>query len=568
MSRIIAYFLFSAGMLVFVFFNTGYSQNITSLYFTSEEEIEEALNQEEITYTEYQILIELVRDKVNLNSDEVDRLLDVPGVTRDEVFKIYEIRNEFGFFKDIEDFIEKYPYDYEQIVLFVIVETPRERELEGRLKYYTSNKFEYDYWTGNYVNGNFSREHVEVGFRIIQKGFNPLKWSSRYIEWELDKGKLILGSYYYGWAQGVLTGRFPYITSAIRDNISSGESFLYPIGNEFNGLKWEYDFGLLKPGLMLSYKKFDNISTGVASGNLTLNVMDNMDVGICLMGSNVKNSDVEGDNGSFVKSGGSIFLDGKIGSFSYNTESAILDDGEYGTVLNVYQRKDKISNKFSFWNYGYNFNNPYSSGISNSGYIVMELDSTEIDFHNRQAGETGCSFSSKIPVIKILDFKWQYEYWVFKPEDEPSSDFALTFYLKPSNKFKTNFNFDYLRKHITGELYQFESYRTTTTWEIKEKYRWYLYSNYRRRFYPEYKEYTWLTTKLRWDLTSHIILEPSIKCYDGDLAESEDTYLEFALKHSIVFGFFDLYFDYKYKHHLYDEENDLYIKAGAEYRWK
>ncbi|MBN1756132.1 helix-hairpin-helix domain-containing protein [bacterium] len=552
----------------------SHAQNISSLYFTSEEEIIDALNSGEISYSQYVELMELIQEKVDLNGENLEWLLEIPGVTREEIRAIYKFRDEKGYYKSIEDFQKRYPYDYERILGFIKV-IPYEKSLRGRAqiegkhKYYTYQKFDLDYSAKNYLYNDFELRSMSVNLDLIQEGFGNMICKRRNFRWKIKDGSLILGNYKSEWAQGVLIGGYLYVSKSLKQ-APPGDYFLYPYDLWLNGLSWNQKFGSWEPEVILSYNKFDIFSTALGAGRLSYHFDPRNLVGFAIMSSYLNNRLLSDDYNRFRQSGLSLYSEGSYSSLRYSIEYAILEDREQGKTVSLEYKKDRIFSGLTFWDYSNQFLNIYGRGPSNPDYYTDSLDSTGFDFNNPSAGEMGTAFNASYSLNKMFDLKWGYEYWVFKPENAPNADVEATVVYRTPFRLKTTLSYFHEKKHITGDFFQREYYRAIFDWAFRENINLYWYNNYKKENDPEFQEglTTYLKARIRISNLEKFEINPRVKYYDPDFQNAQDGYLEYQVEHKIKFKLVDFSFRYALKDYIGSKSNEYQMTLTGQFQWK
>ncbi|MGB9561278.1 MAG: hypothetical protein ACPL6C_00550, partial [bacterium] len=238
-------------VIIFLITSTILAQVETQpIYFTSDEDIWASYYRGELTYEQTIELVDMYETKVEINSDDLSRLLLIPGFDNEDLNYLENLRAIKGGWKSLNAFEKDYNRDFELILPFIRVTPLLPRPISGEFYFYNYSKFknlgegivtidtvdEYgqyytiiDTITTYYPPRNSfslkltSKKYGNFNSYFEQSGNNSIICKRRSYNISIWKGFFVLGNFNYSFGEGVLVGRYPTIPSSMRNHIELKE---------------------------------------------------------------------------------------------------------------------------------------------------------------------------------------------------------------------------------------------------------------------------------------------------------------------------------------------------------
>ncbi|MCK5833938.1 hypothetical protein KAH81_09765 [bacterium] len=370
-------------------------------YLTSEDDILEALSREEISYTQYYELLELMRDKVNLVCSDLTPLLVVPGVDERWVKAIEEARGNAGYYANRDVFIRWFPFDFERIEAFIYFEEEEKRSVHGNAKIYTHGKLiENDIPTTNGTI-DIGTEIIKAECRFIDE--ESFSFRRRTLDVKYKNSALTLGSFSKGFGNGLILGKAFHVPGARRDN-TNWSSLSTPVDNLFNGLRYEGLFGNIETGFVLSRVVYNSVIVDALGSKLCLSPTKLHKIGAIYSFGRVQNTLETAP--VFTQGCASVFGNSVFDVTSLDYEIGFSESGNIGADISVVTKFENVRSLVAAWKYSDEFYPLHGNGESDYRKTNIELGESDVIMDSKQAGEEGAKLklTAKIENKISLDF--------------------------------------------------------------------------------------------------------------------------------------------------------------------
>lgn len=534
-------------------FSPSKAQVISSEIYETEEDLEEGLLIGELTLDEYLELLDLIRSPVNLNAEELSKLLFVPDLSIAEIDSFSTPTNHTL----IQDKTNP----------FTRSDLEKEKRWNGEFIWQMKEKFQEDEHLQNYFRFQIKNQHrFSLNWEGEQNGGNNFLFRRRSLEIShlLYLNKVILGTFEKKMGLGLNLGYHPYFSYTIDSAFNFKDSFLYPLKGRYNGIYLESQFNFLKAGFLFSKNKFATIENDLYA--LDLNY-DRKSFKTGLVFSEGKFNDTKTKE-KYMDDCLSFYFDLRKRKLKLSSEYATLLNGEKGWATNFWFKEKLFWLDVSGWWYSKDFIHPYGSGISNPDYETVYL-LEDLSYRDRQRGERGAFFKSKYQLTSKSFLDFAYTQWRKNEEED--------------EKIKTKFGGGYIfSKKVSSQLHILVSddveekgtdyfvYSWDTKFYFEKKSHFRLRTNYRvKKLTFGQKRYGDVQLKFQTKRFSPFDLTFWLKYSDPDFSASEDVYWDFYFQEKIEFlKNYSLSFGYWAK--FYQDENRLDtkgFKARLEIEW-
>ncbi len=427
--------------LILSFTKVGFSQTVFETYLESEEEISQAYYGGELTHEQYQDLLDLYFNQVDLGDQDLSRLEIIPGATKSDLERIREIFEEENNPERIVRTLRE-DLDLRQYLPFMNVESPSKRGMNLRAYWQTN----VDLAEGTTQSGGDRsyfqlrmklKPHYEILFQGERRYFGRMDVSKRYIKVQ-NRGlirELILGNFTAEYGNGLNLGRYDYWRYNTDSYQEEEGDFLIPNSTWYNGIKASLFNGRLRPDIIYSYYEGDSLKRNLVGANLS------WEAGRLSPGVAYSLDLTEDEDGNELENE-CISLHARLrgGKREVKGEVALLN-WDYGAVnLQFLLRERNYSTEFTFWGYSNNFVNFHTSSRANPDYFTVYFDEVDYDFRSPQAGEIGFSSSNRFKITDRLQGKANFSGWGNQVRNTNNHDLQLGFIAHLSEPFSLRFD--------------------------------------------------------------------------------------------------------------------------------
>jgi len=236
---------------------------------------------------------------------------------------------------------------------------------------------------------------LDLSFELRNQ--KQLLFRSRSLRYKYSGGEVIAGSYNLRLGQGVTQGLASYHTQLHEDN-DFGSSLRLPIKNRHNGILIRQRFGSIRTGLLLSdIEGADFYRTAIGS---FLEI------------------------GQSKRSAGVVFLRQQLGRngdakrhreyfapyFRFSAKTLTLSgESSFGlgsSAAHVYQaeiERRRVRQDFTFFSYARGYQNLQSGGYAYSDYEELSIDDIDFSYRDKRAGRVGLATSSTLEIVNDID---------------------------------------------------------------------------------------------------------------------------------------------------------------------
>jgi hypothetical protein len=532
------------------------AQSVSNELYETEEDLKEGLENGDLTYDEYLELLDLIRSRVDIDSDDTTRLLFIPDVTSIKMVQRLEVEP-----RTLSPLNKSVP--------FIKLAPKRRPGLKGELVWQTYQKIEEKEKAENFFILKINeKRRFSFDLKAEQdelKRFETQKRSLRFFNlWRSTD--VVLGNFEKRIGLGLNLGYHPLFRYSLDDTLNISNSFLYPISGRYNGILLESQFKFFCPGVIFSKNRFGDLEDELYALNLNFSYKRSK-IGILFTKGKLRNSSTKS---SFKDDCTSVYLDLFWKSLRLSSEYAQMWNNEKGVALNLNAIKKTYHISGYFWWYSSDFVHPHGGGISNPDYeSIYILDDLDFSYRTRQKGEKGILFKSTYHFPTGLFFDFAFNQW----RKNPVSDQSL--------KLKTGGGY-YLNKNLLTELhlilsdnlglYDTDYFNLSWDWVYSFVGTTYLRlrTNYRsKRLIARTKKYGDIQLKIGDFKIFPFALNLWLGYSDPDFSISRNSYWNVYLEERVYFwGRYSIWFKYLAKFYQSEEkENTQAIRVRWEMDW-
>ncbi len=543
-------FFFLLILFISAKFSSSPAQVISPEIYETEEDLKEGLEQGDLTLDEYLELLDLIRSKIDLSTENFSKIIFVPDLSLIDIEEVKGQKKPF--------FIE------DKILAFTEFLKKGEKEWEGDFLCQTKEEFTEKDYLENFCRIRFKgKKGFSFGWEGENSGSKDFLTKRRWVEFSNSKNashiryfsKIKVGNFDYKKGLGINLGYHPFFYSDNSSNEKPKNSFIYPTKGRFNGVYLETDFDHFNLDLTFSRNKYGKTTDNLYAFDLNYKYSMNPSDKKLRFGALFSKALLKNSNEIFKDDCLSFYFDLSSKRFNLKSEYANLLNGEGAWAVDFIQKEKKYLTELAFWWYSKDFLHPHSGGISNPDYETIYL-LEDFSYRDRRKGEKGILFKSKYYFTSKLFFDFSFTEWR-KNQDENEklkTKFGLGYFF--SKKLFSQFHY-FLSDEIDlgGKDYQVFS-SETKFWFEKKSYVL-LRSNLRfKKLEKRTKRYGDFGLKVKTFTLFPFDLTFWLKITDPDFSASGDTYFKLYLQEEIEF-FKNYYFSaYFFKKFYRDEKKE------------
>jgi hypothetical protein len=428
-------------LLLVSFTRLCFSQTVFETYLESEEEIEEAYQQGELTYDQYQDILDLYFDKVDPEGADLKRLEALPGATESDLSRLEEV------FKR-EDSPEKIAallgsdFDLRGFLPFVNLRPPTTRDIGLRAYWQTNVDLPEEAAESA---GEKSRAllrvtltpHYEIFLQGEKRDLGRMGISKRYLKVQ-GRGlfrEVVLGNFTAGYGNGLNLGRYDYWRYNTDSYWEEEGDLLIPNSTWYNGIKLSLLNGRFRPDLIYSYSEGDSLKRKLVGTNVSLQD-ESFSPGIAY------SFDVTEDEKGGELTNECLSLHASLGAkrTELKGEAALLNWDQFALDLRFSLRDEGYSSEFALWGYSNGFVNFHVSSGANPDYFTVYFEEVDYHFRSPQAGEIGFSSSSKFRITDRLSGRANLSGWGNRVRDTNNHDLQVALIAELSRPLTLRFD--------------------------------------------------------------------------------------------------------------------------------
>jgi|GEM_PF-4236883 len=423
------------------FTRTGFPQTVFETYLESEEEINQAYYGGELTYEQYQDVLDLYFNQIDLGDEDLSRLEVIPGATKSDREKIREI---FERENDPERIVRILREDLHLRRYLPFISTqPVTKKAVSLRAYWQTNV---DLAEGTTQSGGDRsyfqfrmrlKPHYEILLQGERRYFERMEVSKRYIKVQ-NRGlirELILGNFTAEYGNGLNLGRYDYWRYNTDSYQEKEGNFLIPNSTWYNGIKASLFGGRLRPDIIYSYYEGDSLKRNLIGANLSWRG-DWFSPGVAY------SLDLTEDEDGNELRNECISLHASLRSerTEVKGEAALLNWDHGAVNLQFLLRERNYSTEFTFWGYSDGFVNFHTSSRANPDYFTVYYDEIDYDFRCPQAGEIGFSSSNRFKITNRLQGRANLSGWGNRVRKTNNHDLQLGLIAHLSEPFSLRFD--------------------------------------------------------------------------------------------------------------------------------
>jgi hypothetical protein len=393
-------------LLIILLSDPTLTQSVSTELYETEEDLKDGLERGDLTYDEYLELLDLIRFKIRIDSEDTTRLFFIPDVTTTDAFLPLMFRPRvLSPLNKAIPFIQSIP--------------KRKPGLKGELVWQIYQKIDETQKAESYAILKLKDKRFSFNLRMEQDESKRLETQKRSFKlsniWK--SSDVTLGNFEKRIGLGLNLGYHPLFKYGLDDSININDSFLYPIRGRYNGILLESKFNFFRPNLIYSKNRFGDLEDALFALDLNF-THKRSKIGIILTKAKLSNSSTK----SFFRDNcQSIYLNLNWKNLRLESEYALVWNNEKGFALNLDTRKKPYRMSIYFWWYSSQFVHPHGGGPSNSDYETISiLDDLDFSYRSKQKGERGLLFKSTYPLSQDLFLDFAFNQWRKNPDSDES----------------------------------------------------------------------------------------------------------------------------------------------------
>lgn len=410
-------------LFLFILFSSKFAlaQSISTELYETEEDLKEGLERGDLTYDEYLELLDLIRSRINIDSQDTTLLLFIPDVTSMELAQPSELKTRI-----------LTPLD--KSTPFIKLTPERKTGISGELMWQTYQEIEENENSESFATLKLvDKKRFSFDLKLEQDESKRLETQKRSLRLFniLNSTDVTLGNFEKRAGLGLNLGYHPLFRYGLDDSLNINDSFLYPVRGRYNGLLLESKFDFFHPGFVFSKNKFGYLEDDLYALDLNF-AHKKSEIGLLLTKAKLGNSST---NSFYRDDCQSIYLNLNLRNFRLNSEYALMWNNEKGFALNLNARKKPYQITAYFWWYSAQFIHPHGGGVSLPDYETISLfDDLDFSYRSRQKGERGILFKSTYHLSSDLFLDFAFNQWRKNPDSDES------FKLKMGGGYQLNEN--------------------------------------------------------------------------------------------------------------------------------
>ncbi len=347
----------------------------------SEDDLYDLFNEDQITDEEFDNLYNLIKEKVEINSDQLERLLDIPGIEEEDIDNIYSYRKRYGPFKDLKELCNLLGKGkYRLIEAFIFLSPPS--LFKGRLSMETKDLFDDDA-TPEYESRIKLLYDKATGYAFVEKAIGSDQYLLKYGYVSLKEINpihlLTIGDYKAKFGAGLV------------------------LNEQLHGGYLALKCGKFCPSLLYANEEEDTLW----AMNVDISLPNKSDAGFSYL-----NADSGIGTTTLLAAGFHInlYTNRWLQIFSEIAESSEANISGNGFIAGIQFFRDNLSVKSSYRNYNPEFKNPYSNGFADT------------DGDDNDSDEKGYYLDCRYKATPWLTLRGYYDQWKTISELKPNEE--------------------------------------------------------------------------------------------------------------------------------------------------
>lgn len=567
-----------------------------AIYFTSDDDIWASYYRGELTYEQTIELIDLYETKVDLNSGDLSRLLSIPGFDINDLKKLEDLRAIKSGWKNLNAFEKDYDGDFELIMPFVRISPLKPQALSG--EFYLYNYAKYKDLNQSIVTTDSVDEHGEyytiidtimtyyppknsMSFKLVSKKYGNLStfWEQsgqnsiimKRRSYNISRGSLflVLGNFNYSFGEGVLVGRYPTISTSLRNHFQKEDSkindkiakyYLTPKDGWMNGLYFTTKYKKISPALIISRNDFSEIATSIVAGKVEYLFDKKRRVGLAYAHADGSKRIRYGSDGLsmfFYAPFGKDVLEGEFAFFPRAVADTVTIKNQFGIVIKTSRAKDGIKMGLELWHYSKDFTNMYAYTLADPDYYYTYLGDTlknPYKYYNRYKGESGGQTRTEISFGSLASAELKIRYSIDRLSGTSNFYTSSSITIYPSFLNELTLTYSLTKDSLTIPSYYYDYYKLYLTKKFGEKLELRSSVQLSTKLSSTYGYYhsTYNRIELRVPVFNPLLFKASFKWSDPNFEKKADGYFETTAEENIEFA--GLEFSIRYDLRKYEQK--------------
>ncbi|MAE70200.1 MAG: hypothetical protein CME06_06990 [Gemmatimonadetes bacterium] len=409
------------------------AQLISDLRLESEEDINDAFFEGELDEQTRDELIELLRDPVDINGDDLSRLLVVPGFTPHDLSALERHREKNEGFASTAELAEVPGIDPDQLFVFTFTRaavperpvadaTPTTQgrmlpsvDLDGWIKIQTARDLHEEGDLRNDLSGDIRSPagagRFRVRFRARSEEDEQPGLEERSVYYDAKQGmieRLVFGTVREKLGLGVTLGRRVALTASLRTPDEGGSTLLVPRLGRYNGVFASLRAGAFSPVVLVSENRYALVTDRVLAASLGREGERHSIGAIGARQSLI--GEASGD--AFERDFLALFGATRAGLVEISGESSWSPGHGLGSELRVESRGAVFESGATLWHYGTDYVNLHSGGTADTDRSSFDvLPDDDIEIRDRQAGERGALIETEIEIVGDWTAEGSFARW-------------------------------------------------------------------------------------------------------------------------------------------------------------
>ncbi len=407
------------------------AQLISDLRLESEEDVNDAFFEGELDEQTRDELIELLRDPVDINGDDLSRLLVVPGFTPHDLSALERHRDKSEGFASTAELAAVPGIDPDQLFVFTHVGAPERAaadtppasrgrmlpsvDLDGWIKIQTARDMHEEGDLRNDISGDIRAPagagRFRVHFRARSEEDERPGLEERSVYYDSKQGpieRLVFGTVREKLGLGVTLGRRVALTASLRTPEEGGSTLLVPRLGRYNGVFASLRTGGLSPVVLISENRYALVTDRVLAASLG---REGERHSIGAIGA--RQSLIGGVSGeAFERDFLALFGATRVGLVEISGESSWSPGHGLGSELRIESRGAVFESGATVWHYGTDYVNLHSGGTADTDRSTFDvLPEDDIEIRDRQAGERGALIETEIELVGDWTAEGSFARW-------------------------------------------------------------------------------------------------------------------------------------------------------------
>ena len=471
----------------------------------------EGLQNGELTFDQYLELVDLMRRKMEISAPGSQLLLEIPDLDLTGLDS-GNSDSQQRIFQFIEDTVAARKGVVGSVILQHKQRISESSDPESYLRLQAGN--------GNTWSFYLESENDDSENRIKRRGLEfgkPYNW------------RVGLGNFQPRFGLGVNVGYRAYLNFSSDSSLEAENTMLFPFWTRYNGLLASFQKNNHSLSGFYSQNRFGNYRDQVAGGELKLRWKR------LALAPIISYQEISKSGEKFIGGAGSIFGKWLGNNMELSSEFAVTRKNERGLVSQAWWLVEN-NHRFQvlFWNYTQEFIHPTSGGKALPDYRSVDLESIDLTFRSRQAGESGIYLSSYNQINRRSKFELAYQQWRDGNThlNKNKARVGVGYWMKKDLEVRVKQYWE--DDDLSAEFPEEKTTALVGTYLFSERTKLQLRLNFRQaKFEDNDKNSTWEEVIFDFPVKEKFWSKVRIRYYDSELSESSNSSWHFYLSETI-----------------------------------